>query len=177
MRCVFSAHRSFWWFQMASRFRDLYVGTRRSPRYIPWYVTLLTHLPYMTGYTLCTLTSKIIPYLIFRMVFLFYGINKMGTNGGGRVVDGVSLRRFQAILSRVEIPTWFLFFFANFCTNSYIRIHIICTFFIQIIQIHTYTNCIVQIHTIRTFFIQIVSAPTRPHPAAPSLGYTRLPRR
>ena len=25
------------------------------------------------------------------------------------------------------------FFFTNFCTNSYIRIHIICTFFIQIV--------------------------------------------
>ena len=35
--------------------------------------------------------------------------------------------------SWVEIPTWFLFFFANFCTNSYIRIHIIRTFFIQIV--------------------------------------------
>ena len=47
---------------MASRFWDLYVGTRRSPRYIPWYVTLLTHLAYVTGYKKCTQTSKIIPY-------------------------------------------------------------------------------------------------------------------
>jgi hypothetical protein len=36
--------------------------------------------------------------LSFRMVFLLYGINKMGTNGGGAVVDGVALRRLQAIL-------------------------------------------------------------------------------
>jgi hypothetical protein len=55
---------------MASRFRDLYVGTRGSPRYIPWYVTLLTHLPYVTGYTMCTQTSKIIPCQYSKKILL-----------------------------------------------------------------------------------------------------------
>jgi hypothetical protein len=36
--------------------------------------------------------------LIFRMVILLYGINKMGTNGDGGVVVCVALRRLQAIL-------------------------------------------------------------------------------
>jgi hypothetical protein len=68
--CVFSAPRTLRWFQMVSRFWDLYVGTRRSPRYIPWYVTLLTHLPYVTRYTLCTQTSKIIPYFLSALALL-----------------------------------------------------------------------------------------------------------
>jgi len=36
--------------------------------------------------------------IYFRMVFLLYGIYKMGTHGGGGAVDGVQLRRLQAIL-------------------------------------------------------------------------------
>jgi hypothetical protein len=55
-------------------------------------------------------------------------INKMGTNGGGGVVDGVALRRLQAIL----VPGWnpnpdANLFFTNFCTNSYKQIHTIDT--------------------------------------------------
>ena len=36
--------------------------------------------------------------IYFRMVFLLYDINKMGTHGGRGVVDGVPLRRLQAII-------------------------------------------------------------------------------
>ena len=52
-------------------------------------------------------------YLIVRY------INKMATNGGGGVVDGVALRRLQAILVPGRNPNLVSFFFsANFCTNS-----------------------------------------------------------
>ena len=86
--------------------------------------------------------------------------NKMGTDGGGGGVDGVTLRRLQAIL----VPGWnpIFFFFANFCTNSYIRIHIIRTLLYKLYSTNSYnlyifyTSCIVQIRTIRTFVIQIV---------------------
>jgi hypothetical protein len=58
-------------------------------------------------------------------------INKMATTGDSGVVDGVTLRRLQAIL----VPGWnpnpdANLFFTNFCTNSYKRIH---TIVIQIV--------------------------------------------
>jgi hypothetical protein len=116
----------------------------------------------------------------------------MGTNRGGGVVDGVARRRLQAIL----VPGWnpnldANLFFTNFCTNSYKR---------------SYTNYSTNSYTVWflyqfiQFFIWILystnsyneprmakpeprgqspstpPAPTRPHPAAPTLGYTRLPR-
>ena len=145
---------------------------------------------YMSHGWICT-------YLIFWILILRY-INKMGTNGGGGVADGVPLQRLQAIL----VPGWspnLVFFFANFCTNSYIQIYNSYVFYTNcIVQIYTYTNCLVQIHTIRTFFIQIVlyqfiqqAARANPEPQArsascegearahllPRPGRTRLPRR
>jgi hypothetical protein len=117
----------------------------------------------------------------------WWGGGVVGRWGGGVVGWWMACR-----WSRVEIPTWFLFFFTNFCTNSYIRIHIIRTFYTNcIVQIHTYTNCMVQIHTIRTFFIQIVlyqfiqqAASVQREPRGrsprhllPRPGHTRLPRR
>ena len=46
-------------------------------------------------------------------------INKMGTRGGGGVVDGVPLRRLQSIWSGVEIPTRMQIFFSLI----FVRIH------------------------------------------------------
>jgi hypothetical protein len=84
------------------------------------------------GMTICQTNEFVQSHFSDGNLIVRY-INKMATNGGGGVVDGVTLRRLQAILvpgSRVLIPTWFLFFFTNFCTNSYKRIH---TILIQIV--------------------------------------------
>ena len=86
----------------------------------------------------------------------------MGTDGGGGVVDGVPLRRLQAILVPGWNPNFFFFFFANFYTNSFIGIHIIRHFytnsFIQIHIIrHFYTNSYIRIHILRHFLYKLYS--------------------
>ncbi len=43
-------------------------------------------------------TNEIVQSTFSDGVLILRYINKMGTNGGGRVVDGVPLRRLQAIL-------------------------------------------------------------------------------
>ena len=55
---------------------------------------------------------------------------------------------YKPYWSRVEIPTFFFFFFANFYTNSFIRI--------RIIQ-HFYTNSYIRIHIIRHFLYKLYS--------------------
>jgi hypothetical protein len=64
--------------------------------------------------------------LIFRMVFLLYdNLNKMSTNGGGRVGRQYGDNLMQAILSRVEIPTWFFCFpliFVRIHTNEFMQL-------------------------------------------------------
>ena len=72
-------------------------------------------------------------------------MNKMATVRGGGVVDGFHGHDCKPYWSRVEIPTWFLFFFANFCTNSYKRIY---TIVIQIVQYEFVHDVVfVPIHT------------------------------
>ena len=122
----------------------------------------------------------------YGVLFSYSTINKMATDGGGGEVDGRDDFK-RGYSSRVEIPTRmqiffllifvykltstnsymllrlykFVYFLCDFCTNSYIF----------------YKNCIVRIHTTSHGSPSTPPAPTRPHPAAPTLGYTRLPRR
>ena len=78
------------------------------------------------GLTICH-TNEFVQSHFSDGVLIVRYINKMATNGGGGVVDGVT-DDCKPYWSRVEIPTWF--FFTNFCTNSYKRIH---TIVIQIV--------------------------------------------
>jgi hypothetical protein len=67
----------------------------------------------------------------------------MGTNGGGGEVDEFACRcdDCKPYWSRVEIPTWFLFFLLIFV--QIYTYHILNVFNTNyIVQIHTYTNCI-----------------------------------
>jgi hypothetical protein len=141
--------------------------------------------------------------LIFWMVILLYDINKMSSNGDGGVVVCVALRRLQAIYwSRVEIPTrmqiFFSLIFVRIHTNEFIQL------LYKSCSTNSYTVWF--LYQFVHFFIRIVyyefiqraasaqrepakpehtscpdqSAPgcpdVRVHPAAPTLGYTRLPR-
>ena len=47
--------------------------------------------------TICN-TNEFVQYQFLDGVLIVRYINKMGTNGGGGMVDGVPLRRLQAIL-------------------------------------------------------------------------------
>ena len=92
------------------------------------------------GMTICH-TNEFVQSQFLDGVLIVRYINKMGTNGGGGVVNGVPLDDCKPFWSWVEIPTRMQIFFSLIfvykltSTNSY-----------------NYTNCIVQIHTI----IQIV---------------------
>ena len=82
---------------------------------------------YMPHQWICTIS-------VFGWCSYFRYIYKMATNGGSGVVDGVPLRWLQAILVLGWNPNLVsFFFFTNFCTNSYIRIRMIRTYFIQIV--------------------------------------------
>ncbi len=111
----------------------------------------------------------------------------------------------KPIWSRVEIPTRMQIFFSLIFVQIHTKIVIQIVYYeivqgVVFVPIHTffYTNCIVRIHTTRRERTarregearavrakpelwgrspSTPPAPTRPHPAAPTLGYTRLPRR
>ena len=95
--------------------------------------------------------------LIFWMVFLLYNnINKMATNGGGRV--GRQQRR-QSIASHIDPglksqPGFFFpLIFVRIHTNEFIQLlYKLCstnsyTMWFLYQFVHFYTNCIVRIHT------------------------------
>jgi hypothetical protein len=100
-------------------------------------------------------------------------INKMATDRGGGEVDGRDGDNCKPYWSRVEIPTWMHFFFTNFCTNSYKRIH---TIVIQIVQ-YEFVHGVVFV-PIHTFFIRIIVRihTTSRERAARARGAHLLPR-
>ncbi len=53
--------------------------------------------PISMGLTICH-TGQIVQSTFLDGVLIVRYINKMATNGGGEMVDGVTLRRLQAIL-------------------------------------------------------------------------------
>ena len=55
------------------------------------------HIARPKGMTICH-TNEFVQSQFSDGVLIVRYINKMGTNGGGGVVDGVPLRRLQAIL-------------------------------------------------------------------------------
>ena len=55
------------------------------------------HIARPKGMTICH-TNEFVQSQFSDGVLIVRYINKMGTNGGGGVVDGVTLRRLQAIL-------------------------------------------------------------------------------
>ena len=123
------------------------------------------------------------------------GIKVYNLYAAGGVADGSRGDDCKPYWSRVKIPTWFLFFsliFVRIHTNEFIQL------LYKLCNTNSYTvRCLYQfIHFLCDFctnsyiFIQIARArpeprgrspstppaPTRPHPAAPTLGYTWLPR-
>jgi hypothetical protein len=135
------------------------------------------------GMTICN-TNEFVQSQFLDGVLIVRYINKMGTNGGGGVMDGVALRRLQAILSGVEIPTRMQIFFSLI----FVRIH--TNKFIQLL----YKSCSTNSYTVWFLyqfihFIQIVyyefiqraasascEGEVRAH-LLPRPGRTRLPRR
>jgi hypothetical protein len=150
--------------------------------------------------TICN-TNEFVQYQFLDGVLIVRYINKMGTNGGGGMVDGVPLQRLQAIL----VLGWNPNPDANLFSLIFVRIH--TNEFIQLL----YKSCSTNLYMV-WFLYQFIhflyelystnsynepraraarakpkhtscpdqAAPgcpdVRVHPAAPTLGYTRLPR-
>ena len=108
------------------------------------------------------------------------------TNGSGRVVDGRDGDDCKPYWSRVEIPTWFLFFsliFVQIHTNEFIQLlyKLFSTNSCTVWFLYQFVHFLYKLYSTNLYneprgrSPSTPPAPTRPHPAAPTLGYTRLP--